>query len=225
MSRHADDPSGLRRTLRRLPALAGDLPVLDPASLPADPVTAFLRWLEEALDAGVPEPHAVTVSTVDGAGRPSSRVVVLKDVDEQGRWVFATDRRSGKARDLGTNPAVALSSYWQPQGRQVRVTGTAVALDADECAADFLARSPASRAAAFATRPGEPLPDVATLHVALARARQHVDAHPDAVLADWVVYAVVPEAVELWQGSGTRAHQRVVYARDGDGWSRTLVWP
>lgn len=222
-----DDASAdLRRTLRRLPALAGDLPVLDPAALPDDAVAAFLGWLRDALDAGVPEPHAVTVSTVDRAGRPSSRVVVLKDVDEHGRWLFATDRRSGKARDLEAHPAVALAFYWQPLGRQVRVSGTAVALDAQACAADFLARSPASRAAAFATRPGETLPGIEVLHAAMDDARAHVAAEPGAVLADWVVYAVVPEEVELWQGSGSRAHQRVVYRRaDGGGWTRDLVWP
>lgn len=220
-----ETPPDLRATLRRLPALAGDLPQLDPDSLPRDPVTAFLRWFAEALEAGVPEPHAVTVATADTAGRPSSRVVVLKDVDDGGRWVFATDRRSRKSRDLATNPAVALSFYWQPLGRQVRIVGTAVALDADGCAADFLARSPSSRAAAFATRPGEPLPGISALHAALRDALAHVEAEPEDVLADWVVYAVVPDEVELWQGSGSRAHQRVVYRRAAGGWSRDLVWP
>ena len=120
---------------------------------------------------------------------------------------------------------MALSFYWQPLGRQVRVAGTAVRLDADECAADFLARSPASRAAAFATRPGEPLAGVDVLHEAMRAASARVEAEPDAVLPDWVLYAVAPEEVELWQGSGDRAHQRVVYRRDGAGWSRRLVWP
>jgi pyridoxamine 5'-phosphate oxidase len=226
MPRSQDDtPPDLRTTLRRLPALAGDLPELDPDALPRDPVTAFLEWFAVALEAGVPEPHAVTVATADAAGRPSSRVVVLKDVDDEGRWVFATDRRSRKSRDLQVNPAVALSFYWHVLGRQVRVTGTAVALDADACAADFLARSPSSRAAAFATRPGEPLPGLHALRAAMRDALGHVAAQPEDVLADWVLYAVVPEEVELWQGSGSRAHQRVVYRRVGNGWSRDLVWP
>lgn len=226
MPRPEDDaPPDLRATLRRLPALAGDLPELDPDALPRDPVTAFLGWFAEALEAGVPEPHAVTVATADAAGRPSSRVVVLKDVDDEGRWVFATDRRSRKSRDLAANPAVALSFYWQPLGRQVRIAGTAAALDTQACAADFLARSPASRAAAFATRPGEPLPGLHALRDAMRSALAHVEAHPDDVLADWVVYAVVPDEVELWQGSGSRAHQRMVYRRAARGWSRDLVWP
>lgn len=215
----------LRRTLRRLPALAGDLPELDPATLPEDPVTAFLRWFAAALEAGVPEPHAVTVATADAAGRPSSRVVVLKDVDEDGRFLFATDRRSRKARDLAVNPAVSLSFYWQPLGRQVRVVGRAVALDAAACAADFLARSPSSRAAALATRPGEPLDSVPALHAAMRDAIARIEAEPGTVPAEWVVYAVVPEEVEVWQGSGSRAHQRVVYRRADGGWCRRLEWP
>ncbi|GAA2729008.1 pyridoxine/pyridoxamine 5'-phosphate oxidase [Cellulomonas aerilata] len=234
------EPGELRPLLRRLPALAGPFPVLDPADLPDRPDALFVRWLHEAVDAGVREPHAMTVATADGAGRPSARVVILKDLVDGG-WQFATDARSRKATDLEANPAASVSFYWREQGRQVRLDGTARALGPEASAADFLARSPASRAAALATRPGEPLPSTADLQEAMAGALARVEQDPGTVLAEWVLYSVVPHTVEFWQGDPRRAHTRVVYRRGapgggavgaGDsagstsaGWSRELVWP
>ncbi|MCL3860516.1 pyridoxal 5'-phosphate synthase [Actinotalea sp. K2] len=214
----------MRTRLRRMPALAGDLPSFVPEALPPDPVDLFLSWFEQAVDAGVPEPHAVTLATAGADGAPSSRVVVLKDVRE-GAFEFATDRRSRKARDLDVNPRGALSFYWQPQGRQVRVAGPVRALDAVLSAQDYLARSPASRAAALATCPGERLGSATELAEAIERARERVDAEPGLVLPEWVVYSLVPDEVELWQGSPTRAHVRVLYRRDGQGWTHRLEWP
>jgi pyridoxamine 5'-phosphate oxidase len=230
------DPGGLRPLLRSLPALAGPFPAFDPTDLPDRPDALFARWLHEAVQAGVREPHAMTVSTADASGRPSARVVVLKDLVDGG-WQFATDARSRKAADLAVNPAAAVSFYWREQGRQVRVAGTARTLGPQASAADFLARSPASRAAALATRPGEPLGRVAELDQAMADARARVEAEPGTVLAEWVLVAVVPDEVEFWQGDPRRAHVRVVYRRLEDGgaegaggsggpaWERSLVWP
>lgn len=214
----------LRARLRRIPALAGDLPTFDPGAAPEDPVELFLAWFEEALEAGVAEPHAVTIATADADGTPSARIVVLKDVRD-GCLEFATDARSAKVRDIAQRPQVAASFYWQPQGRQVRMVGTATVLDAAASAADFLARSPASRAAALATLPGEPLPDVAALESAMHRARALVDEAPETVLAEWVVVSIRPHTVEFWQGDPRRAHVRLVYRRVDGAWSQELVWP
>jgi pyridoxamine 5'-phosphate oxidase len=219
-----DGEQDLRQRLRRLPALAGDLPGFDPGVVPDEPTALFLSWFEEALAADVPEPHAVTVATADPSGVPSARVVVLKDVGE-GVWSFATDRRSEKARDLDANPQVALSFYWQRQGRQVRIAGTAAASAPEESAADFLSRSPSSRAAAFATRPGDGLASPDQLAQAMEEARERVDAGPGLVLPEWVVYEVTAREVEFWQGRRDRAHIRLRYERGPHDWDHRLLWP
>jgi pyridoxamine 5'-phosphate oxidase len=228
-----EDPGTLRPLLRALPALAGPFPAFDPTDLPDRPDVLFVRWLHEAVEAGVREPHAMTVSTADGAGRPSARVVILKDLVDGG-WQFATDARSRKAADLSVNPAASISFYWREQGRQVRLDGAARTLGTEASAADFLARSPASRAAALATRPGEPLGSTDRLEEAMADARARVERDPGTVLGEWVLVELVPDEVEFWQGDPRRAHVRVVYRRSADGgaggtgdaaWERSLVWP
>lgn len=213
-----------RDLLRSLPALTGDLPEVDPYGLPADPVQAFEAWFADAVAAGVPEPHSVLLATADADGTPSARVVLLTDVVD-GAWVFATDARTAKSRELAANPRAALTFYWQPLGRQVRVTGRARALDAAACAADFLRRSPSSRAASLASRPGDPLASAGELADAVLEARVRVDREPGLVLPTWQLWAVRPEEVELWQGVSDRTHLRVRYTRAGDRWDRRLDWP
>ncbi|HEY8717222.1 pyridoxal 5'-phosphate synthase [Pengzhenrongella sp.] len=216
----------LRDRLRRIPVFAGDLPRFDPETAPDDPVRLFADWLTHAIKAGVAEPHAMTLATAGADGTPSARVVILKDCRDGG-WEFATDARSRKARDLAENPNAAATFYWQPQARQVRVSGPVLARGLRADADDFLARSPASRAAALAVRPGEPLASPAELEAAIAAAQGRVEREPATVLADWRLFALVPLEVEFFQGDPRRAHIRVAYRRDDVGapWRHELVWP
>ncbi|HEY0217676.1 MAG TPA: pyridoxal 5'-phosphate synthase, partial [Cellulomonas sp.] len=213
-----------RDLLRSLPALTGGLPDFDPYAVSVDPAEAFVDWLGVAIEAGVPEPHAMTVATVGADGVPASRIVLLTDVTE-GSWRFATDARTGKARDLAADPRVAASFYWQRLGRQVRLVGRAELLDPEFCAADFRSRAPSSRAAAVASRPGEQLDSVTDMADAVVAARARVDRDPRLVVPTWQVWAIVPDEVELWQGDSDRAHMRLVYRREQDRWDRRLWWP
>ena len=210
--------------LRSLPTLTGDAPALHLVNVPDDPIALFRNWIAVAAEHGIPEPHAMTLATADADGRPAARVVLLTDVAD-GAWVFSTDARAGKAHDLAANPRAALTFYWQPLGRQVRVAGAVRLLDPEECAADFLRRSPSARAAALASRPGEPLRSVEDMVAAVGEARARVDRDPRLVPSTWQLWAVEADEVELWQGDHDRAHLRVRYSRDGDRWDRRLDWP
>src|SRR3981081_4503344 len=146
------EPGTIRELLRAIPVFAGNLPGFDPEAAPGDPVPLFVQWLAAAVGGRVPEPHAMTLSTVDQQGRPSSRVLVCRDVDAAGSWYFASTAASRKGRELRDNPHAALTFYWPQQGRQIRLRGTAAPAGAERSAADFLARSPQARAESLTGR-------------------------------------------------------------------------
>lgn len=138
-------PGDTRSLLRALPALAGVAPPLDLDAVPDHPVTLFLDWLDVAMRHAVPELHAMTMSTVDATGLPDALVLVLKDVDARG-WAFASTRTSAKGGQLAANAHAALTFWWQPVVRSVRVRGHVVEASRDESLADLAARSAAARA-------------------------------------------------------------------------------
>ncbi|WP_082952782.1 pyridoxine/pyridoxamine 5'-phosphate oxidase [Mycolicibacter sinensis] len=203
--------------------MVGAAPQFDPAQAPDDPVELFIRWLLHAVDSGVAEPHAMTVSTVAGS-RPSARVLILKDVDAAG-WHFAVSSVSRKGAELARNPAVALTFYWPALGRQIRVEGIAQADPPQVTADDFLARSEGARTMALTGRQSEPYCAPAEIGEALAKARLELERSPALVPADWVSYAVRADTVEFWQVDRDRRHQRLRYERAEAGWSPTLLWP
>ena len=227
----AAEPPRLRDMLRSQQVFPAGMPEFDPHAVPDDPVTLFLRWLEAAIRDAVPAPHAMTLATADDRGRPSSRVMICKDVDGEGRWYFASGAASGKGRDLAGNPHAALSFWWPQQGRQIRIRGAVVPAGTQASAVDFLARPPASRAEALIGRQSEPLDDLAELDRAVEEARARVGADPGLVAPDWTLYALTADEAEFWQGDLDRRHVRLRYRRagsgsgSGSGWTRQLLWP
>jgi pyridoxamine 5'-phosphate oxidase len=212
------------------PLMDRDLPSFDPGPTPADPAELFVVWLTEAVGcAEVADPQAVTLSTVDAAGAPDARIVALRDVDlSDGAWLFVSDAASPKGTQLGARPAAAMTFYWPARGRQVRVRGTVEPSSPEVSAAEFLARSPASRVASLVGHQSEPLPSAARYDEAAADAAAHLAATPDAVPPGHTVYALRASEVEFWQGARDRHHIRLRYTRRPDsatGWTRALLWP
>jgi pyridoxamine 5'-phosphate oxidase len=205
----------IREYLRALPVFAGDLPTFDPADVPDRPDELFVSWLVAAVEAGVREPHATTLSTVGPDGVPSARILIVKNVDAAG-WQFAAHAASPKGRDLARHPAAALTFYWPALARQVRVRGPVRPAAAEESAADFLARPAESRAEAARGRQSRPLDDRPTPEISL---------DPGYVLPEWALYTVEPSDVEFWQGDKHRQHTRLRYSRATPGWDRQLLWP
>ena len=218
-------PENIAGMLRALAVFPAELPEFDTGSAPDDPVTLFVTWLKDAIRDQVLGPHAMTLATTDGTGRVSSRVLICKDVDESGRWYFASGAGSRKGRELAVSPHAALSFYWPQQGRQIRIAGTAGTAGSQASTADFLARSPASRAEALTGRQSEPLDDPDELDEALRRAQAEIAADPGLIAPDWTLYAVLADEVEFWQADHQRRHIRLQYQRTARAWTRRLLWP
>jgi pyridoxamine 5'-phosphate oxidase len=214
----------MRDFLRSLPVFAGVIPDFDAAAVPDDPAELFASWLRDAVQEGVPEPHAMTLSTSDLAGAPDGRTLILKDLNEQGWW-FATSAESIKGVQLTTHPVAALTFYWPQVGRQVRVRGPVVAGSAEQSEADFRSRGTGARAVALASRESQPLDSRSACAQAVAAAERQLAAVPDLAAPSWQVYAVVARTVEFWQADKDRQHIRVQYRHGEAGWTRTLLWP
>jgi pyridoxamine 5'-phosphate oxidase len=200
--------------LRREYADAG----LAESGLAADPFAMFERWFDEARAAGLHEPNAMVVSTVSAAGRPSSRLVLLKGVSPAG-FDFFTNLGSRKGVELAANGHCALLFPWHPLERQVRVDGTATPLPREDVDAYFASRPRGSQLGAHASHQSRPVADRAELQAAYdeqqARFADREVPAPD----EWGGFRVAAETVEFWQGRPGRMHDRLVYARVDGGWS------
>ncbi|MFG1608547.1 pyridoxal 5'-phosphate synthase [Actinoplanes sp. NPDC049265] len=213
-----------RAYLRSLPVFAGELPRFDPDAAPDKPDDLFREWLVEAVEAGVREPHAMTLSTTASDGAPAARVLIVKNVDEHG-WQFAAHDTSPKGRDLTAHRAAALTFYWPARARQVRVRGPVVPEPPERSAADFLARPPGSRAEASIGRQSQVLHDPADLDRAIKLARDRLDDQPSLVVPEWTLHTLRPAEVEFWQGDAGRRHTRLRYTRPNSTWQRDILWP
>lgn len=201
-----------------------DLPAFDPATAPAGPLALFRAWFAEAVAAGQPEPHTMTLATVDTDGRPDVRTLMLHDADERG-WHFATHSTSAKGRQLAAHPHAALGFYWHTQGRQVRVRGPVTPASRAESTADLRARSAGALASALTGSQSEVLSSYEELARASEAGWERARTEPDAEVATWTRYVVEPLTVEFFQGDAQRRHVRLRYRRDSGAWVRELLWP
>ena len=216
--------SDIRELLRGIKSLSGPYQPFDTKRAPLAPEVLFIDWLQIAIQAGIREPHAMTLSTVDVDGKPDARVLILKNIDEHG-WHFAITRSSPKGRQIAHTSEVALTFYWPALGRQIRVRGTAQDMGPQIQAADFLARPIGSRAAALLGRQSDVLASNLELEGGLLEQLKRLVEDPQLVSPQWAVYAVRPDTIEFWQGHEQRRHTRLRYRRNGSAWTTEHLWP
>ena len=189
-----------------------------------EPIKVFKEWLEEARATEPINPNAMTLATADAKGRPSARMVLLKDVDCEG-FVFYTNLNSRKASELTVNPHAALCFYWRALAKQVRVEGTTELVTADEADAYFASRPKLSQLGAWASKQSQPLEGRMALERRVAKytARFNIGSVPRP--AFWSGFRLRPVQIELWKEEAFRLHDRTLYKRDGDGWVVDSLYP
>jgi len=194
------------------------------SSTPTDPFALFGQWMADAEASEPNDPNAMALATADAQGRPSLRMVLLKDAGPDG-FVFYTNLESRKGGELAENPHVALLFHWKSLRRQIRVEGPVLPVTGEEADAYFASRARTSQIGAWASKQSRPLQGRFELEKRVAEytAKFGFGAVPRP--AHWSGFRVVPERIEFWQDKPFRLHDRFVFTRDGDGWTVTPLFP
>ncbi|MGM7721348.1 pyridoxine/pyridoxamine 5'-phosphate oxidase [Metabacillus sp. Hm71] len=213
----------IRNRIRESKTLVGPFPTFHVDLAGQYPYELFLNWFQTAIDYGVHEPHAMTLSTTDEYGYPDARVLILKDVDSEG-WYFASSAQSKKGKQIEANPKVSLTFYWSLIGRQIRIRGTVKKMGEEQSARDFLNRGQIPRAMALIEKQSTVLSDPRDVEEALHKQLHRIQHNPTLVSPSWTLYKVVADQVEFWQADEERKHIRLQYQLEHGKWLKHLLW-
>ncbi|MCD2137698.1 pyridoxine/pyridoxamine 5'-phosphate oxidase [Salinicoccus halitifaciens] len=213
----------IKKLIYKSPALAGDYPDFKVETAPDDPFETFYEWFGHAVEAGVLEPSVFMFSTVDEEGAPSSRIVNLRDMEDDG-FIIGSNAESRKGQDMESNKSVAMTFYWREVGRQIRITGHAEAAPEEVNRNDFIRRHPASKALSLTAKQSFELGSMEELEREMREAARLVEENPEA-FKTWTLYKVVPSEMEFFQARKDLVHTRLKYVRVDDGWEKLLLWP
>jgi len=198
---------------------------LDEQHIQRDPLEQFRNWFQEAVSADVEEPNAMGLATVS-SGKPSLRIVLLKGLDEKG-FIFFTNYDSRKGKELAANPHAALTFFWTPLERQVRIEGTAEKISLSESEAYFHSRGKGSQIGAWASPQSQAIPDRAYLEERVKSFSQQFESQEEIPKPDyWGGYRLIPTFLEFWQGRPSRLHDRIAFTLMPEGnWKMERLAP
>ncbi|MFP5075908.1 pyridoxamine 5'-phosphate oxidase [Rhizobium sp. YIM 134829] len=189
-----------------------------------EPFALFGSWVDEATKSEINDPNAMALATVDADGLPDVRMVLLKDFDGRG-FVFYTNFESRKGEEILATRKAALGFHWKSLRRQVRVRGDVEIVSKEEADAYFQSRARGSRIGAWASKQSRPLESRFALEKAVAEytARFNIGEIPRPDY--WSGFRIVPRSIEFWKDGAFRLHDRIEFRREGDGWSKTRLYP
>ena len=201
-----------------------DYGTLSRNSLHDNPFTQFSLWMDQAIEADIIDPTAMSVATVGGGGKPWQRMVLLKGFDERG-FVFYTNLGSRKATDIAANPHVSLQFPWLQLDRQVIIGGRAETLSESEVSDYFYSRPLSSQLAAWASQQSSPIASRSVLEAQFEAVKRQFSSGNITVPEFWSGFRVVPEEFEFWQGGENRLHDRFSFQRQEHDWGISRLSP
>ena len=189
-----------------------------------DPIDLFSEWYAGAEDCGLKEPTAVMLATADTEGRPSARMVLLKGYDAKG-FVIYTNLESRKGKQLSANPNAALCFHWMPLGRQVRVEGSVSLVSDSEADSYFASRPRDSQIGAWASSQSAPLKGMLALERQVAKFALKFGVGKVPRPEHWSGFRLLPKRIEFWQHRASRLHERLLFERVSEDWTKQRLYP
>jgi pyridoxamine 5'-phosphate oxidase len=197
---------------------------LDIKDVHPDPVLQFEKWFKEAVDSKVNEPNAMGISTVSTEGKPSSRIVLLRNFSNEG-FIFYTNYDSKKGTDISKNPHAALLFFWPELERQVRIEGTLQKQSPEESTRYFNSRPRESKLGAWTSEQSKPISDRSVLDKAYEENAKKFPGNEVPRPEYWGGYVLIPDSFEFWQGRASRLHDRILYTSENKKWKIQRLSP